>query len=154
MDSDYLEIMIKDNTQYSYSAHYSPAFYSENRFYICANEIPHDVSTDPEFQICRVDYINSINQSENNIKSSNLISNYPNPFNPATTINYTINEPSDINISVYNSNGEFIREIYNGYKANGNHSIKFDGSNLNSGIYYTILKANGNKSVKKMVLVK
>lgn len=75
---------------------------------------------------------------------------YPNPFNPKVTIRYSIPSPSNINIDIYNSLGQLIRNIYNGYNLPGKHEVIFDGSNLSSGIYYCKLETNNNlvKTIK------
>lgn len=75
---------------------------------------------------------------------------YPNPFNPKVTIRYSISSSSNINIDIYNSLGQLIRNLYNGYNMAGKHEVIFDGSNLSSGIYYCKLATNNNlvKTIK------
>jgi hypothetical protein len=84
----------------------------------------------------------------------NLAQNYPNPFNPVTTIQYRLPEKTQVSIKIYNMLGEKISEPVNDVQDAGSYSIKFDGSNLASGIYlYRIDTANYTK-VRKMVLIK
>jgi hypothetical protein len=82
-----------------------------------------------------------------------LSQNFPNPFNPETKIKYEIPKNSYITLKVYDLTG---KEIYslNQFKLAGSYEFNFDGSNLPSGLYFYSLEANGNKEVKKMVLLK
>jgi hypothetical protein len=73
-----------------------------------------------------------------NPSTSNFIlsNNYPNPFNPTTTISYSLPTESDITISVFNTLGELVKSFEQGVRNNGFHSFVFDGSNLSSGVYF------------------
>ncbi|PID26550.1 MAG: hypothetical protein CR982_09790 [Candidatus Cloacimonadota bacterium] len=87
-------------------------------------------------------------------KNVALLGNYPNPFNPETTINFSISKAANVELTVYNSNGEMVKEIANKQFNAGFNSIKFDGSEFNSGVYFYTLKV-GNKILSdKMLLVK
>lgn len=87
-----------------------------------------------------------------------LSNNYPNPFNPSTTIKFGLPEKSDVTITIYNVLGQKVFEVKNNYAA-GNHSYNFDASGLSSGIYIYRIKATGvtGKNFvqsKKMMLLK
>lgn len=82
------------------------------------------------------------------------VNNFPNPFNPATTICYALPKNSHVKITVYNAIGQFIKELVNEDKNTGNYAVKFDGSNFSSGIYIYRIEAGDYISTKKMVLVK
>ncbi len=88
-------------------------------------------------------------------KEFGLSQNYPNPFNPSTTINYAVPKASDISIDVYNILGKKVTSLVNQRKTAGNHTIQFQASNLASGVYFYVLKADG-KVIKsqKMLLIK
>jgi len=88
------------------------------------------------------------------LKNFELFQNYPNPFNPTTTINYQIKENSFVKLSVFNSKGEEISILVNDIKSSGNYSIEFDGSDLNSGVYFYQLSVDGIANNKKMILTK
>ncbi|PID27142.1 MAG: hypothetical protein CR982_06735 [Candidatus Cloacimonadota bacterium] len=90
----------------------------------------------------------------NEINNFSLFQNYPNPFNPTTTINYSLNSTSQVSLAVFNARGEKVSDLVNGRESKGNHSVFFDGSNLNSGIYFYKLTVNGVSVTKKMVLTK
>ena len=81
-----------------------------------------------------------------------LDQNYPNPFNPSTTIPFSIVEAGKINLTIYNVLGEKITTLVNGYKEASKYSVKFNSSNLPSGLYFYKLTTK-NHTVKKMMLV-
>ena len=89
--------------------------------------------------------------------------NYPNPFNPHTRIAYSLPEPADVTISIYDVNGHLVRHLVSGQKAAGVHFAKWDGRNdkgnkVVSGVYFYHFKAVGADRVfsqaKKMILMK
>lgn len=80
--------------------------------------------------------------------------NYPNPFNPSTVINYSIPKQSNVSIKVYDILGTEVATLMNEEKAIGNYSVKFDGSNLSSGLYFYKLQAGEFVGTKKMMLIK
>ena len=88
------------------------------------------------------------------------ISNYPNPFNPVTTINYTLGKNADANISVYNLMGQKVRTLVNETKEKGDHSVVWNGKDdknqsVASGVYFYRLSSDGKEEAKgKMLLIK
>jgi hypothetical protein len=88
-----------------------------------------------------------------------LEGNYPNPFNPVTTIRFGLPEPQNVRITVVNILGQEITELVNGWKDIGRHEVIWqgvDGSGkaVASGMYFTVL-SDGNKIiVQKMLLLK
>ena len=87
-------------------------------------------------------------------ETSRLYQNYPNPFNPVTQIKFDLAKAGNVKLSVYNINGQKVAELLNGVQNAGVHTVEFDGSNLNSGVYYCTLEAAGSSLVQKMVLIK
>ncbi len=88
------------------------------------------------------------------ISGFRLEQNYPNPFNPTTTINLTLPEPANIKLSVYNLLGQELRVLLNEYKQAGTYEVNFDGSGLNSGLYFYKMEAGDQILVRKMLLLK
>ena len=83
-----------------------------------------------------------------------LSQNYPNPFNPSTIIKYEIKNKAQVTLKIYNALGKEIKTLVNENKTPGNYSVKFDGSDLPSGIYYYKLTAGNFNKVMRMILVK
>ena len=83
-----------------------------------------------------------------------LHQNYPNPFNPETTISFSLPKEEQVKLSVFNMNGQIVKELVNGNVSAGNHSINFNASDLNSGIYFYTLETGSTKLSKKMLFVK
>lgn len=87
-----------------------------------------------------------------------LYNNYPNPFNPSTTISYNLSADAMVSLRVYNSIGELVTELFNGTQTAGFYELQFrsnsNGVNLASGIYLIELRANENVQRIKMMLNK
>jgi len=80
---------------------------------------------------------------------------YPNPFNPTTTISFVLPKASRVNLVVYDITGQKVAELIdNEFMESGNHKLSFNGSDLASGIYISVLQAEGMQIVKKMQLIK
>jgi len=83
-----------------------------------------------------------------------LDQNYPNPFNPTTKIEYSIPNPGQVMIDVFNYLGQRIAVLQNGFQTAGNHSLIFDGSGLAAGTYTIRMRINNKSFVRKMTLLK
>jgi subtilisin family serine protease len=87
-----------------------------------------------------------------------LAQNFPNPFNPSTTIEFSIPQTSNVTIEIYNIVGERVASLVNKTLAAGYHRTDFNASNLPSGTYVYRLKASGQNGTfietKKMLLMK
>lgn len=83
-----------------------------------------------------------------------LKQNYPNPFNPETTIEFNINNSGNAHLSVYDINGRLIETLVNEKLSAGTYKLKWNGSNISSGIYYYTLKTENFSETKKMILLK
>ena len=88
-----------------------------------------------------------------------LSQNYPNPFNPTTKINFSLGVGSYVTLKVFDALGQEITTLVNGNLEAGNHSITYNSSKLNSGVYIYIIEANGIEgsiftSTKKMIVIK
>ncbi len=94
------------------------------------------------------------NKTENINYKYELSNNYPNPFNPTTTIKFTLAQSGKTQLSVYNILGQEVMVLVNKELKAGTHSYSFNGSGLSSGLYFYILQSNDYVSVKKMILLK
>lgn len=86
--------------------------------------------------------------------SYQLAQNYPNPFNPVTTISYAIQKRDLVRLDVYNTLGQRVSTLVNHVQAPGEYRVRFNASQLPSGIYFYRLKSGSFSSVKKMILMK
>ena len=87
-------------------------------------------------------------------KSFTLYQNFPNPFNPTTTIMFEITKQTFVTIKIFDIRGKRIETIISKNISPGLYSEVFDGSKLESGIYFYRLEANGFSETKRMILLK
>lgn len=94
--------------------------------------------------------------NEGNALPSNFMlhQNFPNPFNPVTTIYYSIPQEGHVEFKVYDILGKEVETLLSENQLPGEHQIKFDGGKLNSGVYFCIMKAGNFVSTIKLVLTK
>ncbi|MHB9028619.1 MAG: T9SS type A sorting domain-containing protein, partial [Candidatus Latescibacterota bacterium] len=83
-----------------------------------------------------------------------LKGSYPNPFNPSTTITFTLNETRRVALDVYNVAGQKVDTLLNGVLRAGEHSLTWNASGRASGVYFCRLEAEGKTAVRKMVLAR
>ncbi len=83
-----------------------------------------------------------------------LEQNFPNPFNPTTTIYYSLPKASNVSIKVYDMLGNEVAIVINEFKPEGRYSALFDASNLASGVYFYTMKASEFTDTRKMILIK
>ncbi|MEO8447579.1 MAG: T9SS type A sorting domain-containing protein, partial [bacterium] len=106
------------------------------------------------------DISTGIQQNTNSVSNNfSLSQNYPNPFNPSTTINFSIPERGFVNLAVYNSLGQIVESLVTSNLNSGSFNYTFNGSNLNSGVYFYKLTyagqtGNGFTDTKKFILLK
>lgn len=87
-------------------------------------------------------------------KSFTLEQNFPNPFNPTTSISFSLPTESKVSLEVYDVLGKVVRTLVNENRAAGSYTVTFDASNLSSGVYFYRLTAGENTLLKKMNLMK
>lgn len=80
--------------------------------------------------------------------------NYPNPFNPATTIRYTLAQAAHVRVSVYDALGREIRTLVDQVQQPSLYTLAFDATGLESGLYVYRLSADGFEQARTMVLLK
>ena len=83
-----------------------------------------------------------------------LNANYPNPFNPTTTISFSLPSQLETKLHIFDVIGREVATLVDGLQEAGEHQISFDASQLSSGVYYYRLQAGGNVEIHKMVLMK
>ena len=84
-----------------------------------------------------------------------LYNNYPNPFNPSTTIYSTVKETNITTLKIYNGLGEEVTTLFNDIAVPEElYNVEFNGTGLASGIYICCLRSGDEVSIHKMILVK
>lgn len=108
------------------------------------------------FQNAIVTYVNPSSIDESVISSDRfyLYQNYPQPFNPSTTIKYQIPAANFVSLIIFDALGKEIAVLINEEKKAGTFEVVFDGSELPSGIYFYQIKTGNYIEIKKMVLIK
>jgi hypothetical protein len=101
--------------------------------------------------------INSQGTSALNNKINNMSiegKNYPNPFNPVTDITYSVPNTGIVKITVYDIIGREVKQLINEYREKGNYTVKFDGTDLSSGVYIYRIQSSDYNYTGKMLLAK
>ncbi|HUI64303.1 MAG TPA: T9SS type A sorting domain-containing protein [Bacteroidota bacterium] len=83
-----------------------------------------------------------------------LKQNFPNPFNPSTTIRYTLSRATHVTLSVYSLLGALVSTLVQAEQGAGEHEVHFDGGGLSSGVYFYRLSAGGQMQSKSLLLLK
>ncbi len=122
----------------------------------------HSISEDEIQSIIEMEQaeLSAVQQAAHRIPQQFVLrQNCPNPFNPVTTISYTLKRALVIRIDVFDVRGKLVRSLYNGQKTSGEHSIYWDatdnhGNLLPSGIYYYRLSSEDVTQTKKLIYLK
>lgn len=105
----------------------------------------------------------SVHQQKNNPLSNGnaqkpgsfrLYNNYPNPFNPSTTIKYEIPATGFVSVIIFNMLGQEVAVLVNESQQAGIHEVNWNASNMPSGVYFYRIKTSGYSDTRKMILVK
>jgi hypothetical protein len=83
-----------------------------------------------------------------------LAQNHPNPFNPLTSIQFSIPEENEVLLEIYNSRGQKVETLVNKKMGIGYHVVRWDATNMPSGIYFYKIKAGSFHDLKKMILMR
>jgi hypothetical protein len=87
------------------------------------------------------------------------VSNYPNPFNPSTTVSYTVPSPGAVRVAVYDTRGALVKMLFEGDHAAGSYTIQWNGRDKSgaaviSGVYFARIEHNGAIKTGKMLVLK
>ena len=88
------------------------------------------------------------------IKSPFLVSAFPNPFNPITTIEFSIPIDGDVSINIYDLAGKEVSSLSNQYYSSGSHQIIWDAENYSSGIYFIKIMSGNHINTQVVTLIK
>ncbi len=99
-------------------------------------------------------YSNEVQVSVNIPGTFSLEQNFPNPFNPSTSIQFSVPRDAFVSLIVYNSLGQEAAKLIHGFMKSGNHTAVFNASGFSSGNYYYKLITGDNVEVRKMTFLK
>ena len=110
-----------------------------------------------DFDITEVIVANTVNQIPVEmpfLNSFTISAAYPNPFNPITNVVLNLSKSSDVNVGVYNINGQLISTLLTGFKTANSYSLEWDATNMPSGVYFIKVQSNGFNQIQKIMLLK
>ncbi|MEZ5196320.1 MAG: T9SS type A sorting domain-containing protein [Bacteroidales bacterium] len=118
-------------------------------------------SNDPDFSTIEIPVyftVDIASETANSMKADQLISNYPNPFSTFTMFSIELDEPGEVELSVYDLSGRQVNTLVKQTYASGTHKISWNGENesgerMKSGIYFYHLKAGNEEVIKKLILI-
>jgi aldose sugar dehydrogenase len=117
-----------------------------------------DTTTSTQVRRFRISYVTSVQEPKEKItdreKQAALEQNFPNPFNPATTITYTIPKAGFVRLFVFNLLGQEVASIFEGYQNAGTYEVQFAKEQLPTGIYFYRIQAPGLVETRKMIITK
>ncbi len=96
----------------------------------------------------------SVDDDKNIPLTYSLSQNFPNPFNPTTTIRYQLTESGKVSLIIYDILGREVKTLVNKFQINGKYEVSFNSSSLASGVCFYRLMVNDYIDVKKMLLLK
>lgn len=100
-------------------------------------------------------YSNIVNVSASSLPTSfSLTQNFPNPFNPSTSISYSVPQSGVVTLAIFNTLGQKVKEVVNQFQEAGNYTVSLNASDLSSGNYIYNINLNGQSINKKMLLLK
>jgi Secretion system C-terminal sorting domain len=124
------------------------AFNSDSGNVVMANVIPGGN------RISLYNILTGIDDDSPLVNKFELFPNYPNPFNPSTTIRYTIAEEHHVKLMIFDLLGNEIATLVNEEENGGSYSVNFTATNLASGVYIYSLKVDEHIITRKMTLIK
>ncbi len=116
-------------------------------------------NNEDESEIVTTEY-SVVGNSDDIVNYTNqLMGNYPNPFNPTTTIRFSLAKNSQVNVKIYNAKGQLIKDLVNEDLAKGLHNVVWNGNDnagkkVSSGIYFYKITMSNYQKTNKMLLLK
>jgi PKD repeat protein len=138
----------------------NPIFtYSDTGVYTVALVVENGLYTDIETKVDYISVSSTNTENETIPLLTELVGNFPNPFNPSTTISYNLRENSIVQIEIFNMKGQKVKTLANQSQTPGAKSVIWNGvdqtgQSVSSGIYFYKLKTDNLSQTKKMILLK
>ena len=150
-----LDPLIVDTTSFDFSVSFSsPAVNSGTNAYSTEFDFYNNIRPNKP-TIGAIEYLNATAVDTEQISLDFILfQNFPNPFNPSTSIEYTLPSSEFVTVKVHDILGNEVATLVNKQKQAGTYRINFDSNNLASGIYIYKIQAGSFTQVKKMILLK
>ncbi|MBP7563499.1 MAG: T9SS type A sorting domain-containing protein, partial [Candidatus Cloacimonetes bacterium] len=99
---------------------------------------------------------NAVSTEEESLSAQNslFLSNYPNPFNPSTTISWQMPEEGQVEVSIFNIKGQKVKTLCHQRLTSGQHQIVWDGKEYGSGVYFVRLQTGNQTLIRKILMMK
>jgi hypothetical protein len=107
-----------------------------------------------DFEILDAEAVTSLTQMDAVPGSLALAQNFPNPFNPTTTLRYTLPATGGVNLRIVDAVGRIVAEPVRAQQTAGTYSVVFDAASLPSGLYHAVLEFDGRRLTRSMTLLK
>lgn len=133
---------------------FSSALAIDNNQNVYVTGSSYGMGTDYDFATLKYSIVTGIDPSNNKPLSYSLSQNFPNPFNPATTISFEIPSAGQVKLSVYDVEGKEVAVLINDYLVANKYNINWNAEKVTSGVYFYKLQTNEFTSTKKMILIK
>jgi hypothetical protein len=158
---DILTLVYNDNGDLTWSHRYNGPGYNtdEPRDLILSNDgntlyvMGISIGNGTYYDYCLIKYIQEDGDYVMDLKSQS-ITNFPNPFNPATTITYQIPKDDFVKIEVFNTLGQQVQVLVNRFEKAGSHNAVFNGEDFPSGVYFYRITTSDFTKTQKMILTK
>jgi hypothetical protein len=115
------------------------------------------VDGDDTYQVNGINIVSSLGLNKYKFTGNaelEVLTNYPNPFNPTTTIAYKLHKAQEVRISLYNILGRLVTTLVNGVQSEGVHQLEINGAQLSSGVYEVVFQTGNTFKTIKINLIK
>lgn len=136
-------------------------FFLDDNDYGSSHSQQHGLNSGSTFKYAalRMDFTSNSSEPVEIITSAPVVKNYPNPFNPETTIAFEVTTSGNVNIAIYNLKGQLVKNLVNDSYCSGTHTAIWNGTDnsgksVPSGVYFYTTKTEDYSSTKKMILMK
>lgn len=116
----------------------------------------HNLEHEDDGMMLNFKIVDPIGINENNeiVENFELHQNFPNPFNPETTIKFNLKKDSNVDLTIFDISGKKVETLMNGFNKSGNYNVKYNAKDLSSGEYVYRLTAGDFSVSKKMTVIK
>ncbi|MCD4650943.1 MAG: peptidylprolyl isomerase [Candidatus Cloacimonetes bacterium] len=154
-DADPIFTWTFDGVNVGATPFYFYTFNTEGEFNLICTVSDGTYSIDIEWHIV----VEQTANEDTTIPFVSLFENYPNPFNPQTTIRFSLEQSAPVEMKLYNTRGRYVRTLLSETMSSGIHQVEWQGKDNNgklvaSGVYYCVLKTADNMMVRKVLMMK